>query len=117
MLFGDRTRLQHTMRTAFERTGSFHLLVVSGLHITIIIGIIFWLARKLRLGHLPATVFALSLALPYAFLTGFAPPGAARSVVERGLSGQSNSVSRASRAERDRDCGFGSARGQTFGAV
>ncbi len=74
MLFGDRTRLQHTMRTAFERTGSFHLLVVSGLHITIIIGIIFWLARKLRLGQLPATIVALSLALPYAFLTGFAPP-------------------------------------------
>ncbi len=74
MLFGDRTRLQHSMRSAFERTGSFHLLVVSGLHITIVIGLIFWLARRLRLGQLPATIVALLLALPYAFLTGFAPP-------------------------------------------
>jgi competence protein ComEC len=74
MLFGDRTRLQHSMRTAFERTGSFHLLVVSGLHITIVIGLIFWLARKLRIPQLPATLLAISLALPYAFLTGFAPP-------------------------------------------
>jgi competence protein ComEC len=74
MLFGDRTRLQHSMRTAFERTGSFHLLVVSGLHITIVIGLIFWLARKLRIRQLPATLLAISLALPYAFLTGFAPP-------------------------------------------
>ncbi|HUV97075.1 MAG TPA: ComEC/Rec2 family competence protein, partial [Acidobacteriaceae bacterium] len=74
MLFGDRTRLQHSMRSAFERTGSFHLLVVSGLHITIVIGLIFWLARKLRLGQVPATLLAISLALPYAFLTGFAPP-------------------------------------------
>lgn len=74
MLFGDRTRLQHSMRSAFERTGSFHLLVVSGLHITIVIGLIFWLARKLRIGQLPATLLAISLALPYAFLTGFAPP-------------------------------------------
>ena len=74
MLFGDRTRLQHSMRSAFERTGSFHLLVVSGLHITIVIGLIFWLARKLRLGQVPATLAAILLALPYAFLTGFAPP-------------------------------------------
>lgn len=74
MLFGDRTRLQHSMRSAFERTGSFHLLVVSGLHITIVIGLIFWLARKLRMGQLSATLVAISLALPYAFLTGFAPP-------------------------------------------
>ena len=74
MLFGDRTRLQHSMRSAFERTGSFHLLVVSGLHITIVIGLIFWLARKLRLGQVPATLMAILLALPYAFLTGFAPP-------------------------------------------
>ena len=74
MLFGDRTRLQHSMRSAFERTGSFHLLVVSGLHITIVIGLIFWLARKLRIRQLPATLLAISLALPYAFLTGFAPP-------------------------------------------
>ena len=74
MLFGDRTRLQHTMRSAFERTGSFHLLVVSGLHITIVIGLIFWLARKLHMGQLSAALLAISLALPYAFLTGFAPP-------------------------------------------
>jgi competence protein ComEC len=74
MLFGDRTQLQHTMRTSFERTGSFHLLVVSGLHITIVVGLIFWLARKMHLGQAPATVLALALALPYAFLTGFAPP-------------------------------------------
>ena len=74
MLFGDRTRLRHSMRSAFERTGAFHLLVVSGLHITIVIGLIFWLARKLQFGQLPATLMAISLALPYAFLTGFAPP-------------------------------------------
>lgn len=74
MLFGDRTRLRHAMRTAFERTGSFHLLVVSGLHITIVIGLIFWFARKLRMGALSASAVVIGLALPYAFLTGFAPP-------------------------------------------
>jgi competence protein ComEC len=74
MLFGDRTRLRHSMRTAFERTGSFHLLVVSGLHISIVIGLIFWFFRKLRFSPWTATGIALLLAIPYAFLTGFAPP-------------------------------------------
>lgn len=74
MLFGDRTRLRHDLRTTFERTGSFHLLVVSGLHITIIVGLIFWFARKLRFSPFAATVLSIALALPYAFLTGFAPP-------------------------------------------
>jgi competence protein ComEC len=74
MLFGDRAGLRHSVRSAFERTGSFHLLVVSGLHITIVIGLLFWLARTLRMSELWATILALSVALPYAFLTGFAPP-------------------------------------------
>jgi competence protein ComEC len=74
MLFGDRSHLRHTLRTSFERTGSFHLLVVSGLHITIVIALFFWLARKTGMKDMAATVVALSAALPYAFLTGFAPP-------------------------------------------
>lgn len=74
MLFGDRSHLRHTLRTGFERTGSFHLLVVSGLHVTIVIALFFWLARKSGLGEFGATTVALCGALPYAFLTGFGPP-------------------------------------------
>jgi competence protein ComEC len=74
MLFGDRSHLRHTLRNGFERTGSFHLLVVSGLHLTIVIALFFWLARKARLGDVAASAVALSAALPYALLTGFAPP-------------------------------------------
>ena len=33
MLFGDRTGLNHGLRLGFERTGSFHLFVVSGMHV------------------------------------------------------------------------------------
>ncbi len=74
MLFGDRSDLHHSLRTAFERTGSFHLLVVSGLHITIVIGLCFWIARKLGRSEIAATAIALSAAIPYAFLTGFGSP-------------------------------------------
>ncbi len=74
MLFGDRSHLRHALRTGFERTGSFHLLVVSGLHITIVLALCFWLARKVGASEFTASFIALGLALPYALLTGFAPP-------------------------------------------
>ena len=48
MVTGDRTYLTHSLRVGFERTGSFHMLVVSGLHLAIVAALIFWIARRLR---------------------------------------------------------------------
>ena len=74
MLFGDRTQLDRDLRLGFERTGSFHLFVVSGLHLAVLAGLIFVLARRLRLPELPATLLTLALATGYAALTGFGLP-------------------------------------------
>ncbi len=54
MVTGDRTYLTHSLRVGFERTGSFHMLVVSGLHLAIVAGFIFWITRRLRLPQMPA---------------------------------------------------------------
>ena len=59
MTTGDRTYLTHTLRVGFERTGSFHMLVVSGFHLAIVAGCIFWIARKLRLPRVPATLLTI----------------------------------------------------------
>lgn len=74
MLTGDRTLLGHRLRIGFERTGSFHLLVVSGMHLAIFSGLVFWLARRLRLGRLAASLVTIALALAYALFTGFGQP-------------------------------------------
>ena len=74
MLTGDRTWLEHRVRVGFERTGSFHLLVVSGLHLAIFSGIIFWLAKRLRLSRLWASVATIALSFAYALFTGFGHP-------------------------------------------
>jgi competence protein ComEC len=37
MLFGDRTHLTRALRESFERTGTFHLFVVSGLHVALLV--------------------------------------------------------------------------------
>ncbi|ADW70495.1 ComEC/Rec2 family competence protein [Granulicella tundricola] len=74
MLFGDRTVLNHTLRLGFERTGSFHLFVVSGLHIALLAGAVFWLLRLIRTPRWLATLLTLAAATFYAALTGFGQP-------------------------------------------
>jgi competence protein ComEC len=73
-ILGDRSRLDPAERTAFQRVGAFHLLVVSGLGIAILAGMLWRCLRKLRLNRLLATVATLALLTGYAALTGFNPP-------------------------------------------
>jgi len=74
MSFGDRAGLNKTQRLGFERTGSFHLFVVSGMHVGLLAGLLFWLAQKLRLHEWLATPLILALTFGYALLTGFGAP-------------------------------------------
>lgn len=74
MITGDRTWLEHRVRIGFERTGSFHLLVVSGLHLAIFAGLIFWIASRLRLSRLGSTLITIALSFGYAIFTGFGHP-------------------------------------------
>jgi competence protein ComEC len=74
MIAGDRSYLNHSLRVGFERTGSFHMLVVSGLHLAIVAGFLFWITRRLRIPRVPATLLTLSGAFVYALFTGFATP-------------------------------------------
>lgn len=60
MVTGDRTWLSSDLRTPFERTGSFHLLVVSGLHLGIFAAFVFAIGRRLRIGRLPLTAITLA---------------------------------------------------------
>jgi competence protein ComEC len=74
MVTGDRTYLTHSLRVGFERTGSFHMLVVSGFHLAIVAACIFWAARRLRLPRVPATLLTIVASFGYALFTGFATP-------------------------------------------
>lgn len=74
MLFGDRAALSHTLRAGFERTGTFHLFVVSGLHVALLAGSLLWLLRRMRLPYALAAMLSLLLTAGYAFLTGWGLP-------------------------------------------
>jgi len=74
MVAGDRTYLTQSLRVGFERTGSFHMLVVSGFHLALAAGCVFFIARLLRIPQLPATLLTIGVSFAYALFTGFATP-------------------------------------------
>jgi len=74
MLFGDRTGLSQQLKQGFERTGTFHLFVVSGLHVALLAAGLFWIFRRMRLHAWLATLLTLAGAAGYAALTGFGQP-------------------------------------------
>jgi competence protein ComEC len=74
MVAGDRTYLTHALRVGFERTGSFHMLVVSGFHLGVVAACILWIARRLHMPRVPATIVTIAASLAYALFTGFATP-------------------------------------------
>ncbi len=74
MLFGDRTQLTRSMRTSFERTGSFHLFVVAGVHVTLLLAMLYGGLLRLHAPRWLAALIALALTSAYAVLTGFGAP-------------------------------------------
>ena len=70
LLLGDRTSLDRETTTEFQRTGTYHALVISGLHIGVVA---FLLLLGLRVASVPRVfraVVALVLVALYAFLVG-----------------------------------------------
>ena len=74
MTLGDRSLLHRESKTDFQKTGSYHLLVVSGMNVAILAFAIFWLARMLHLGEIPATILTILFSLLYASLTDLGTP-------------------------------------------
>ncbi|MDE1155779.1 MAG: ComEC/Rec2 family competence protein [Acidobacteriaceae bacterium] len=74
MLFGERTELGTTLKQSLERTGTFHLVVVSGLHITLLTTILLWLFTRCSLPRSIAVPVTLLLITGFALLTGFGIP-------------------------------------------
>lgn len=84
LTLGLTSALDTSLWDLFRRTGTTHLMVISGAHIGLIAGIIFWFSKKLwsrssRLTlHFPApkvaSIASFLMAFGYALLAGFAVP-------------------------------------------
>ena len=65
---------QPTLRDALLRSGTIHLLAISGLHVGIIAGLIFFLLRAVGIGPMAASLGVILFMVSYAFLVGARPP-------------------------------------------
>lgn len=74
LLVGDASQLEGIWKEQFRRTGTYHTLVISGLHVTIVAGCLLWLLRLAGLGPGATLVAACSAAWIYACLTGANTP-------------------------------------------
>jgi len=64
-------------RTEFQRSGTYHVLVVSGMNVAILAFVVFWILRRMNVSDLVAAVLTVGLSVAYAFLTDVALPSGA----------------------------------------
>jgi competence protein ComEC len=74
MLLGDRSFVDRSESTDFQKTGVFHVLVVAGLHVGAIALFLFWIGRALRLAPLWTAFVTLTLLLAYVAVVEQRPP-------------------------------------------
>jgi competence protein ComEC len=74
MLFGGYDGIDRQTVRDFAATGIVHILSVSGAHIALLAGAVFWLASRLRLRQGWAAAIAAATLLGYGFLCGFSAP-------------------------------------------
>jgi competence protein ComEC len=74
MLIGGRAFFGRELKTDFQRTGTYHILVVSGINVGILASAFFWALRRVPMGETAATVLTILFSWGYAFLADLGPP-------------------------------------------
>lgn len=74
LLFSDRTHLDPVTAQAMNLTGTGHILSVSGLHLSIFVGWVLWVCRRLQLGPWATLGLGLTTVLLVAAVAGFGAP-------------------------------------------
>ena len=74
MLIGENSFLGRETLTEFQRTGTYHVLVISGLKVAVLALVTFWLLRRMRVSDVIASTITILLTLAYAVLTDVGAP-------------------------------------------
>jgi competence protein ComEC len=74
MVIGEGAFIDRDTRADFQRSGTYHILVVSGMNVSILAFVVFWTLRRLRIGEIPATLATVAFCVAYAFLTEVGAP-------------------------------------------
>lgn len=71
MLLGDKGLLSPAIKELYKGVGIAHVLAISGLHISVIAGVLWWILKKIGLGKSFQSIFVMIMLWGYAGLTGF----------------------------------------------
>jgi competence protein ComEC len=74
MVIGEEAFIDRNTRVDFQRSGTYHVLVVSGMNVSILAFVVFWTLRRMRMGDIPATVLTVAFCVAYAFVTEVGAP-------------------------------------------
>jgi competence protein ComEC len=74
MVIGEEAFIDRDTRADFQRSGTYHVLVVSGMNVSILAFVVFWTLRRLRIPDIPATLGTVAFCIAYAFTTEVGPP-------------------------------------------
>ena len=70
MVLGEESFLRNATRTEFQRSGTYHVLVVSGMNLSILAFAIFWTLRQFRCGSGAGGDHHGLVSFAYAFVVG-----------------------------------------------
>ncbi|HWZ30669.1 MAG TPA: ComEC/Rec2 family competence protein [Bryobacteraceae bacterium] len=74
ILIGETSKLEKIWTDDFRRTGTFHALVISGVHVTVLAAVLLFLLRLCLLPEIPALAITAAAAWLYALVSGFSAP-------------------------------------------
>lgn len=74
MVIGEGAFIDRDTRVDFQRSGTYHVLVVSGMNVTILAFVVFWTLRRLRVPELPSALVTVAGCVAYALITEVGAP-------------------------------------------
>jgi competence protein ComEC len=74
MVIGEEAFIDRDTRVDFQRSGTYHVLVVSGMNVSILAFVVFWTLRRLRMSELLATLLTVGSCVAYAVITEVGAP-------------------------------------------
>jgi competence protein ComEC len=73
LVYGEREQMSETILEGYQKLGLIHLLAISGLHVTMLIGMSFFLAIRIGMTRETAALLLIFLLPLYTVLTGASP--------------------------------------------
>ncbi len=71
LVCGDKSDLKTDVKSDFRASGVSHIMAVSGLHLSVLSGTLYWVLKKLRVPKIPNVILSITVVCFYMALTGF----------------------------------------------